>query len=1421
MRGESTSIWCQNSYLSVAPSTPRRLSLLNDLPESDMKTSQALVDRLLASFSALPEGEKIVLELLSIHYDPVPSHIALNLVKLASAQHGSVLPLSLAPWRRLATKLRSGGLVHGTANAIQCRPIIVEAVTRNAAREGRLDGHLRILYQCRPEMDPENALYAVHYTYEIVLAKLRLAVHTNDVERFASLRDEWSRRSWYYGSAPFTWESRLFGQPLDLDWLQTRDPLIRNEAVYRLVQDAHGGLQRVDQMSGLLSDAAEQLKHGHALRNLAIEHALLCGNFSAAENWLQGDTTTSGEIYGGWLGLVRGQRQVAVDSFSRALTALKKAMRKREILLAGVLGPLYVFALLSSGERSHLAVANKYVDKALREDSDRPLYLALRSAVLLAEGKVEAAKSTVDEIDKSSVSDLAPLDALIVYIVFCWCDATADGVSHQAIKTLENRASSGGYEWVALEFRRVRQQLLPGRQDLFPDDDSVHTLGTLPLLDSLVTVSPWERSLAALERMTAESFATSTKRVSESRLIWRVSLSGGSPTIEPIEQKLSKSGKWSKGRAVALKRLHNRTKVGFLSQQDFQVCEAIKTYQYLRYAPEYYFDSDEAFRALIGHPNVYRQDAPATKVEVVRSDPQLQVTTEGGVVRMKLSPEPPKSGDTVIRFQSKTRLDVSVFDRKHREIADVLGSDGLAIPSDMSDKIGPAIHAVSSLVTVHSDLAASDIGSSEVSADPTPQFRLTPFEDGLQAEPAVMPLGDSGPSFAPGKGGVSVFAYIDGTGARAHRDLKDETQRFESAVGACPSLAESAWDGTSWILPDPQSSLECVEQLRQLGDSVKVAWPEGEKLKIQGSANTDRLALKIRRSRDWFGVDGKVELDSGLVLTLRQVLDLTERATGRFLPLKDNQFVALTDRFRQRIEDLAALLNRQGKGLRLHASRAHALESVVEDAGSVDSDAAWAKQIQRFREAQSLDPEIPSTLQADLREYQVEGFKWATRLAEWGAGACLADDMGLGKTVQALTVALSRAPSGPTLVVAPTSVCPNWVDEARRFAPTLNCLLFGPGNRKKMLESAGAFDVVICSYGLLHQEADNLSEIQWSMIVLDEAQAIKNRETMRSRAAMRLAGDFRMITTGTPIENHLGELHNLFSFINPGLLGSTDSFSKVFASPIHQEGSQSAKARLKRLIQPFILRRTKTAVLDELPARTEITLRIEMSREERALYEAMRQRAIEKLESDSEEESPQHLKVLAEITRLRRACCHPRLVMPQSEIEGSKLETFLETVEELMENRHKALVFSQFVSHLDIVRKELDGRGIDYRYLDGSTPSKKRKQEVDAFQAGKGSLFLISLRAGGQGLNLTAADYVVHLDPWWNPAVEDQASDRAHRIGQTRPVTIYRLVMKDSIEEKIVDLHRSKRDLADNLLAGTDMSGKMSADELLGLLREN
>jgi SNF2 family DNA or RNA helicase len=422
--------------------------------------------------------------------------------------------------------------------------------------------------------------------------------------------------------------------------------------------------------------------------------------------------------------------------------------------------------------------------------------------------------------------------------------------------------------------------------------------------------------------------------------------------------------------------------------------------------------------------------------------------------------------------------------------------------------------------------------------------------------------------------------------------------------------------------------------------------------------------------------------------------------------------------------------------------------------------------------------------------------------------------------VQALALILSRAQDGPALVVAPTSVCLNWLDEIRRFTPTLNPIIFGGGDREQTLARLGPFDLLICSYGLLQQEAELLGSREWRTIVLDEAQAIKNMATKRSQAAMALRGNFRMMTTGTPIENHLGELWNLFRFINPGLLGSLERFNQRFATPIERDQDISARHRLKQLIQPFILRRLKSEVLEALPSRTEILRRVELGPEEAALYEALRQQALERLAKVDDADGQKSFWILAEIMKLRRACCHPRLALPDTDLGGAKLAAFEEILDELLENRHKALVFSQFVDHLAIIRELLDRKGVAYQYLDGSTPAPERKRNVDAFQAGQGDVFLISLKAGGLGLNLTAADFVIHMDPWWNPAVEDQASDRAHRIGQQRPVTIYRLVAQGTIEEKIVALHHQKRDLAEQLLEGTGAGGRISAEDLLRLLQE-
>ncbi|MEM6770232.1 MAG: DEAD/DEAH box helicase, partial [Bacteroidota bacterium] len=463
-------------------------------------------------------------------------------------------------------------------------------------------------------------------------------------------------------------------------------------------------------------------------------------------------------------------------------------------------------------------------------------------------------------------------------------------------------------------------------------------------------------------------------------------------------------------------------------------------------------------------------------------------------------------------------------------------------------------------------------------------------------------------------------------------------------------------------------------------------------------------------------------------------------------------------------------------------------------------------------------PRIPKDFQAELRDYQKEGFRWMMRLAAWGVGGCLADDMGLGKTVQALAVLSARAGEGPALVIAPASVTRNWRRETERFAPGLIPVLIASRTDTALLSELGTGDLALVSYGLLPFIGEALQAISWASIVLDEAQAIKNAATKRAKIVQDLQGSFKLATTGTPIENHLGELWSLFRFLNPGLLGGKTAFNDKYNRPIARYGNEERRMALKKLVQPFILRRRKDQVLTELPPKTEVVLEVSLSEEEKALYEAMRRQGVAEIAQADEQQV--RFTVLAQLTKLRQAACHPRLVRPNSRLGSAKLELVGETLLEILEGGHKALIFSQFVKHLKIVENWVKGQGIAYQYLDGSTPGKRREQSVNAFQNGEGEVFLISLKAGGTGLNLTAADYVLHLDPWWNPAAEDQASDRAHRIGQQRPVTVYRFVSQGTIEEQIIALHAEKRDLADQILAGTGNAGNLKVEEILAMITE-
>jgi len=449
---------------------------------------------------------------------------------------------------------------------------------------------------------------------------------------------------------------------------------------------------------------------------------------------------------------------------------------------------------------------------------------------------------------------------------------------------------------------------------------------------------------------------------------------------------------------------------------------------------------------------------------------------------------------------------------------------------------------------------------------------------------------------------------------------------------------------------------------------------------------------------------------------------------------------------------------------------------------------------------------LPEGLVAEVRPYQQVGVDWLSLLREAELGGILADDMGLGKTLQTLCALRGRA-----LIVCPKSVVYNWAEEVARFRPNLRVAIYH-GTKRELDPTA---DITLTTYAVLRLDTERLAAETWDAVVLDEAQAIKNETSQTARAAFQLKGRFRVALSGTPVENHLVELWSLMHFANPGLLGGRSSFAERYSDAIAQ-GNREAAARLRAKIRPFVLRRMKREVLPELPPRTDAVLHVELDEAERSVYDAVRVATRQALTSKLAEGGGV-LAALEALLRLRQAACHSALVPGQHAETSSKVEALLEALSDAAEDGHKALVFSQWTSLLDKVEPHLDAAGIPYTRLDGST--RDRGAVVARFQDEAGPpVMLVSLKAGGTGLNLTAADHVFLLDPWWNPAVEDQAADRTHRIGQDRPVIVYRLVANDTVEERILALQQRKRNLADVALGQADHAGGITREELLSLL---
>lgn len=1397
------------------------MSLMDSWMDDELEFEE-LRSQLFDTYQQQNPLRKSIVQLLSIFYGPTTLTnlaTALNYVGTTTKTGKKITPSNLKT--QIANLLNDQLIIHGEGHLPQCHPFIIEMVTRNA-----LDLDIftplaeAVISTLRPRRTHINRVRHICRSKDELYREARLALYQADYEALPQLFLDYSNYNYY--ATPIDLEDFLLAvanNPFEAEWLRQLPSEYYGMVLKRLLIDATGMLEPADDLLNLLEGNADG---SGDLEFLLVEQYLLRNWLAEAEALLD-KIVDEHQAYGtalrGWLALLQGDHKLSLDYYAKATKIARQQLSKKAVI-GGIAGIFYILALLKSGQPKQLKQAVA-VSEPLTQGSGYWLsntYRLLNQLSLLQQGQLSLRQPLMEMIECYGDDPDDSFGMLFSMLCLYWLDEDeAKAVLPRPLALFAEQAQDVGLNWFATEAAEMLSRIVP-------ESDYSQWAEQRPIsysiVDTLQPQSTWELSLKALTNVVGTT--TTSQAKGERRLAWFLTLYTKHWLLQPKEQKLSTKGAWTKGRVVALSRLaKNTSEFDYLTSQDLQVCNQIK-YDY--YSSSQYTLNRDAIKSLVGHPLVFWEDSPTVRVEIIAATPELIIEqANDGMLTLRMEPAV-SPGDSITLFkETPTRIKVLEITSEHQKIAEILGKrNQLTVPAAGQEQVLAAIQSVSSLVTIHSDIGGDMDDVEAIEADAKPHVHLMPAGDGLKLSMLTRPFPNSGAYYPPGIGRKTVIAEIDGKRSQATRDLAMEKRLAQDVQQACPAMQLGEEAEGEWILDEPETCLELLLQLEAIEEDIVLEWPEGEKLKIRNKAGIDGWRLQIKQEQDWFAVSGELELDDGSVMDMQALLSLLEQTSSRFVPIGDGQFLALTEAFRKRLDEFSAYSERHGKGARFHPLAALALEETLDEVGELKADKRWKSHIKKLKESKKIAPEIPSTLQVELRDYQQEGFRWLAQLAHWGVGACLADDMGLGKTLQALAVILLRAPEGPTLVVAPTSVGSNWISEAQRFAPTLNVVQLGSGDRQAVIDQLGGFDLLVCSYGLLQQPEVGvlLAEVEWQTIILDEAQAIKNSATKRSQAAMKLKGGFKVLTTGTPIENHLGELWNLFRFINPGLLGSLDNFNQRFATPIERHQDRQARLQLKKLIQPFMLRRTKSQVLDELPSRTEITLHVELSGEEKALYEALRRDAISKLSSSDAKAGAKHLQVLAEITRLRRMCCNPQLVMPEMTITSAKLELFGEVLEELLSNRHKALVFSQFVDHLTILRNYLDEQNITYQYLDGSTPAKQRKQRVDAFQAGDGNVFLISLKAGGTGLNLTAADYVIHMDPWWNPAVEDQASDRAHRIGQTRPVTIYRLVTKSTIEEKIVELHNKKRDLADSLLEGTDITGKLSTDALLQLMSE-
>lgn len=938
--------------------------------------------------------------------------------------------------------------------------------------------------------------------------------------------------------------------------------------------------------------------------------------------------------------------------------------------------------------------------------------------------------------------------------------------------------------------------------------------GGKPILANIHRKASWEVLLSEIDSTVGQNIDIRPRRI--------IYFIKGRELSSIVEQRQNADGTWEDYEPLSINVLKN---AGYESMDmiDTQIAMGLANRE------QWQSDAYIVIPYLLGTDRLYygyEFTSRRTQAIITQEAPYVEFSGQGAEISISSNAKI-KNGvpcKHTIKIDGKNYTLITLNPLQKDILAKLLKHDTL--PASAAPTLRKTIESLKGIIEVRENIL-SNVELNAYESDGHIALRIVPFKEefgsAYRLTILASPLADGTARLVPGIGEEFVYDEdLSGNTHCVHRNMMAEMENYQAVVDYAQQFNLEFSSYNVFDIAYDHILLNFLAFCHRNPDKYIIEWPNGQVLKFKGILTETDIEIEVKSDIDWFTIEGNVRIGVDLLNLDQLISAYTTDSYDGFIRIGENEYVQMTEKLRKHIAQLDAVLKAGEKRKRsvpkyLVGVLAHTLEKM-----NHKEDDGFREFRDKMKQAYHKEVTIPEGLQATLRPYQVEGYQWLSRLDEWGAGACLSDDMGLGKTLQALAFILSKAECGASLVVAPKSVIPNWVAETQKFAPTLNVhVLNNESDREQTVNDAGAHTLILCTYGVLTSEADLLATKKWNVVCLDEAHQIKNRTTMASQSAMNLKSKSRIILTGTPLQNHVGELWNLMQFINPGMLGKWNTFRDTF---VNADLDDEHRAMLKEMTQPFILRRTKQEVLADLPEKTETTHYVTLTNEEFEVYETMRRRVELKLKKNKNKEERTiarqiDLTYFEELMKLRLASCDMHLLHDRWKFKSSKITALMEILETLMDvPRNNIIVFSQFTTFLALIKPELESRGWEHLYLDGQTPMNKRKTIVEEFQQGKKRIFLSSLKAGGLGINLTQANYVILTDPWWNPAIENQATDRAHRIGQKRCVSVIRLISEHTIEEKILKLHDKKRTMSEDVLDGTAESNKLSYDDILEMV---